>query len=156
MMRRPPRTEGVMVPNFTLAMVALLAAGVAAVAWVKTPALTELGYWTAATGAVGLVTAGLLFWRLMHGALIAAPLWLLLAGAIGLRLGTPGDAAEWVIGAGVLLLATLAVVAVNRPVGGGLAVALWLAYAAFVLRALPSNGQASQRWWLPLTGATVV
>ncbi|TCO43597.1 type IV secretory system conjugative DNA transfer VirD4/TraG family protein [Kribbella antiqua] len=156
MMRRPTRTEGVMVPQFTLAMVALLAAGVAAVAWEKTSALTELGYWVAATGAVGLVTAGLLFWRLMHGALIASPLWVLLAGAIGLRLGAPGGAAGWVIGGGVLLLITLAVVAVNRPVGGGLAVALWLGYAGLVLRALPSTVQASQRWWQLLLAAGVV
>jgi type IV secretory pathway TraG/TraD family ATPase VirD4 len=145
-----------MVPQFTLATVALLAAGVAAVAWDRTPALTELGYWAAATGAVGLVTAGLLFWRLLHGALIAAPLWVLLAGAIGLRLGAPGGAAGWVIGGGVLLLITLAVVAVNRPVGAGVAVALWLGYAAFVLRALPLTVQVSQRWWQLLLAAGVV
>ena len=125
----------------------------AAVAWDRTPALTEAGYWAAATGAVGVVTAGLLFWRLMHGALIAAPLWVLLAGAAGLRVGAPGGAAGWVIAGGVLLLVTLAVVAVNRPVGGGLAVALWLGYAGFVLRALPESVQASQRWWQPLLAA---
>ncbi|MEU4292085.1 type IV secretory system conjugative DNA transfer family protein [Kribbella sp. NPDC026596] len=155
-MRRPTRTEGVMVPQFTLAMVALLAAGVAAVAWDKTRALTELGFWVAVTGAVGLFTAGLLFWRLMHGALIAAPLWVLLAGAIGLRLGAPAGVAGWMIGGGVLLLVTLAVVAVNRPVGAGLAVALWLGYAAFVLRTLPSTVHVSQRWWQLLLAAGVV
>ncbi|MEV4260575.1 type IV secretory system conjugative DNA transfer family protein [Kribbella sp. NPDC049584] len=145
-----------MVPQFTLVMGVVLAAGVAAVVWGKTPALTELGYWVAATGAVGLVTAGLLFWRLLHGALIAGPLWVLLAGAIGLRLGTPGGVAGWVIGGGVLLLITLGVVAVNRPVGGGLAFALWLGYAALALRALPSTVQASQRWWQLLLAAAVV
>ncbi|MFI7059395.1 type IV secretory system conjugative DNA transfer family protein [Kribbella sp. NPDC050124] len=154
-MRRPTKTEGVLVPRFTLAMVALVALGVGAVAWDRTPGLSELGYWAAATGAVGLVTAGLLFWRLMHGALIAAPLWVLLAGAIGLRLSAPGGAAGWVIAAGVLLLVTLGLVAVNRPVGGGLAAAWWLAYAGLVLRALPDSVQASQRWWLLLLAATV-
>ncbi|MGY4772882.1 type IV secretory system conjugative DNA transfer family protein (plasmid) [Kribbella sp. CWNU-51] len=156
MMRRPTRTEGAMVPNFTLAMVTLLAVGVAAVAWDKTPELTELGYWAAATGAVGLVTAGLLFWRLLHGALLAAPLWVLMAGAVGLRLGAPGGVAGWVIAGGVLLLITLAVVAVNRPVGGGLAVALWLAYVGFVLRALPGTVEASGRWWQLLLAAGVM
>jgi type IV secretion system protein VirD4 len=63
MMRRPTRTEGAMVPQFTLVMGVVLAVGVVAVVWGKTPALTELGYWVAATGAVGVVTAGLLFWR---------------------------------------------------------------------------------------------
>jgi type IV secretory pathway TraG/TraD family ATPase VirD4 len=156
MMRRPTRSEGVMVPHFTLAMVALLTAGVAAIVWHKTPALTELGHWAAATGAVGLVTAGLLFWRLLHGALIATPLWVLLAGAAGLRLGAPGDAAGWVIGGGVLLLVTLGLVAVNRPVGGGLAAALWLAYAGCVLHALPPAVEASGRWWQLLVAAGVV
>ncbi|MGY4770311.1 type IV secretory system conjugative DNA transfer family protein (plasmid) [Kribbella sp. CWNU-51] len=145
-----------MVPNLTLAMVALLAAGVAAIAWNKTPALTELGYWTAATGAVGLATAGLLFWRLMHGALIATPLWMLLVGAIGLRLGAPGDAAGWVIGAGLLLLVTLGLVAVNRPVGSGLAATLWLAYTGVALHALPPAVEASERWWQLLVAAGVV
>jgi type IV secretory pathway TraG/TraD family ATPase VirD4 len=156
MMRRPTRTEGVLIPRFTLAMLGLLAAGVAAVAWGKTPPLNELGYWTAAMGAVGLVTAGLLFWRLMHGALIAGPLWVLLAGAVGLRLGAPGGAAGWVIAAGVLLLVTLGLVAVNRPVGGGLAAVLWLGYVGFVLRALPESVEASASWWQLLLAASVV
>jgi hypothetical protein len=145
MMRRPTRTEGAMVPHFTLAMVALTALGVGAVAWDKTPALTELGYWAVAAGVVGVVTAGLLFWRLMHGALIAAPLWVLLAGAVGLRVGAPGGSAGWVIAGGVLLLVTLALVAVNRPVGAGLSLALWLSYAGFVLRALPDTVAVSAR-----------
>ncbi|WP_460660862.1 type IV secretory system conjugative DNA transfer family protein [Kribbella swartbergensis] len=145
-----------LVPKFTLATMGLLAAGVAAVAWDKAPAVTELGCWTAATGAVGLVTAGLLFWRLLHGALIAAPLWVLLAGAAGMRLEAPGGAAGWVIAGGVLLLVTLALVAVNRPVGGGLAAALWLGYASFVLRALPETIAASARWWQLLLAAGVV
>ncbi|GAA3144726.1 hypothetical protein GCM10010530_75450 [Kribbella aluminosa] len=155
-MRRPTRTEGAMVPHFTLAMVALTALGVGAVAWDKTPGLTELGYWAAATGVVGVVTAGLLFWRLMHGALIAAPLWVLLAGAIGLRVGAPGGAAGWVIAGGVLLLVTLGLVAVNRPVGAGLSLALWLGYAGFVLRALPDTVEVSARWWQLLAAAVVV
>ncbi len=71
-------------------------------------------------------------------------------------LHAPGDAAGWVIAAGVLLLVTLGLVAVNRPVGGGLAFALWLGYAAFVLRALPATVQASARWWLLLVAAAVV
>ncbi|MEU8226163.1 type IV secretory system conjugative DNA transfer family protein [Kribbella sp. NPDC048915] len=145
-----------LVPRYTLAMAALLAVGVVAIVWDKTPALTELGYWTAAAGAVGLVTAGLLGWRLLHGALIATPLWVLLAGAVGLRLGTPGGASGWVIGGGALLLLTLGLVAVNRPVGGGLAFALWLAYAGFVLRALPSSVEVSGRWWQLLLAAGVV
>ncbi|WP_350280468.1 type IV secretory system conjugative DNA transfer family protein [Kribbella sp. HUAS MG21] len=156
MMRRPTRTEGVMIPQFTLAMVGLLAAGVAAIVWDKSPAVVELGYWAAATGVVGLVTAGLLFWRLMHGALIATPLWVLLAGAVGLRLGAPGGTAGWVIGGGVLLLVTLGLVAVNRPVGGGLSAASWLAYAAFVLHALPPTVEASGRWWQLLVTAGIV
>ncbi|MGW1344679.1 type IV secretory system conjugative DNA transfer family protein [Kribbella sp. NPDC002412] len=155
-MRRPTRTEGVLVPRFTMAMVALTGGGVAAVAWDKTPGLVEAGYWAAAAGAVGLVTAGLLFWRLMHGALIAAPLWVLLAGAIGFRFSAPGGAAGWVIAAGVLMAVTLGLVAVNRPVGCGLAVALWLGYAGFVLRALPESMEASGRWWVLLLAATVV
>lgn len=145
-----------MVPRFTLAMVALLAAGVAAIAADQTPGLTEVGYWAGAVGAVGVVTAGLLFWRLMHGAVIAAPLWVLLAGAVGLRAGAPGGAAGWVIAAGVLLLVTLGLVAVNRPVGGGLAVSLWLGYAGFLLRALPAEVEASSRWWLVLLAAGVL
>jgi len=145
-----------MVPRFTAAMMLLTATGVSAVVWGRTPALAEAGYWTAATGVVGLVTAGLLFWRLLHGALIAAPLWVLLAGAAGLRGNVPGDAAGWAFAAGVLMLVTLLLVAVNRPVGGGLAFALWLGYAAFVLRALPPTVQASQRWWQLLLAAGVV
>jgi type IV secretory pathway TraG/TraD family ATPase VirD4 len=145
-----------MVPHFTLAMVAVTALGIGAVAWDKTPGLTELGYWTAATGVVGLVTAGLLFWRLMHGAAIAAPLWVLLAGAVGLRIGAPGNGAGWVIAGGVLLLVTLGLVAVNRPVGGGLAFALWLGFAGFLLHALPGTVQASQHWWQLLVAAGVV
>ncbi|MDX3003242.1 type IV secretory system conjugative DNA transfer family protein [Kribbella solani] len=156
MMRRPTQTEGVMVPGFTLVMVALLASGVAAIVWDKTPDLVELGYWSAATGAVGLVTAGLLFWRLMYGAAIAAPLWVLLAGSVGLRLGAPGGAASWVIGGGVLLLVSLGLLAVNRPVGGGLAAALWLAYAGLLLHALPPTVQASGHWWQLLVAAGVV
>jgi type IV secretory pathway TraG/TraD family ATPase VirD4 len=145
-----------MVPHFTVAMALLLGGGIWAVASDKTPTLTEVGYWLASTGAVGLATAGLLFWRMMHGALIAAPLWILLAGGLGLRLGAPGGAGRWVIAGGVLLLVTLAVVAVNRPVGGGLAFAAWLAYAGFVLRALPASVEVSARWWLPLVAASVV
>ncbi|TCN36860.1 type IV secretory system conjugative DNA transfer VirD4/TraG family protein [Kribbella orskensis] len=145
-----------MVPRFTLAMVALLGAGVAAVAAGRTPVLTEAGYWAAAVGAVGVVTADLLFWRLMHGAVIAAPLWVLLAGAVGLRAGAPGGAAGWVIAAGVLLLVTFGLVAVNRPVGGGVAFALWLGYVGFLLRALPEEVQVSSRWWLVLVAAGVV
>jgi type IV secretory pathway TraG/TraD family ATPase VirD4 len=155
MMRRPTKTEGVLVPRFTAVMVLLTATGVAAVAWDRTPALTEAGYWTAATGVVGLATAGLLFWRLMHGALIAIPLWVLLAGAAGVRLHAPGAVAGWVIAAGVLLLVTLGLVAVNRPVGGGLALAAWLAYAAFGLRALPATVEASAYWWQLLVAAMV-
>ncbi len=79
-----------MVPRFTAAMVLLTATGVGAVAWDRTPALTEAGYWAAATGVVGMATAGLLFWRLMHGALIAVPLWVLLAGAAGVRAARAG------------------------------------------------------------------
>ncbi|TDW91104.1 type IV secretory system conjugative DNA transfer family protein [Kribbella sp. VKM Ac-2566] len=156
MMRRPTRTEGVMVPRFTLAMVAMLATGLAAIAWDKSPAMAELGYWAAATGMVGLATAGLLFWRLMHGALIATPLWVLLSGVVGLRLGAPGGAAGWTLGSGVLLLVTLGLVAVNRAVGGGLAAALWLAYAGFVLHALPTAVQASGHWWQLLVAAGLV
>jgi len=156
MMRRPTKTEGAMTPRFALAMAGLLVAGVAAAWWDRTALLTEVGYWAAVTGAVGVVTAGLLFWRLMHGALIAAPLWLLLAGAVGLRLGAPGGAAGWVIAAGVLLLVTLGLLALNRPVGGGLALTLWLGYAGFVLRALPESVPASARWWQPLVAAVVV
>jgi type IV secretion system protein VirD4 len=156
MMRRPTRTEGVMVPRFTAAMMLLTATGVGAVVWDRTPALTEAGYWAAATGVVGLVTAGLLFWRLLQGALIAAPLWVLLAGAAGLRAGVPGDAAGWAFAAGVLMLVTLVLVAVNRPVGGGLAFALWLGYAAFGLRALPDSVAAASAWWQPLAAAAVV
>ncbi|MFG1628997.1 type IV secretory system conjugative DNA transfer family protein [Kribbella sp. NPDC049227] len=155
-MRRPTRTEGVMVPRFTALMAALTAAGIAALAWGRTPGLTEVGYWATASGVVGLVTSGLLFWRLMHGVLIAAPLWVLLAGAVALRLHAPGGAAGWTIGAGVLLLVTLGLVAVNRPVGGGLAAAVWLAYGGLLLHALPGSVQASQRWWLLLLAATVV
>jgi type IV secretion system protein VirD4 len=156
MMRRPTTREGAMTPNFTLAMVALLAGGIAAVAADWKPWLTELGYWAAAVGAVGVVTAALMFWRLMHGALIAAPLWVLLVGAAGLRLHAPGGSAGWVIAAGVLLLVTLGLVAVNLPVGGGLALSLWLGYTAFVLRALPESVPVSARWWQPLTAAGVV
>ncbi|MFG1820391.1 type IV secretory system conjugative DNA transfer family protein [Kribbella sp. NPDC049174] len=152
-MRRPTKTEGVMVPRFTGAMVLVAAAGVGAVAWDRTPALTEAGYWAAATGLVGLASAGLLFWRLMHGTLIAAPLWVLLAGAAGVRLHAPGDVAGWVIAAGVLLLVSLGLVAVNRPVGGGLALAAWLTYAGLVLRALPESVAASAHWWQLLVAA---
>jgi type IV secretory pathway TraG/TraD family ATPase VirD4 len=155
MMRRPTKTEGVMVPRFTTVMVLLTATGVAAVAWDRTPALTEAGYWTAATGVVGLATAGLLFWRLLHGALIAAPLWVLLAGGAGVRLHAPGGAAGWTIAAGVLLLVTLALVSVNRPVGAGLAFAAWLVYAGFGLRALPATAEASTHWWQLLVAAMV-
>ncbi|TCC53469.1 type IV secretory system conjugative DNA transfer family protein [Kribbella capetownensis] len=155
MMRRPTRTEGVMVPRFTALMVALTAAGLAALVWGRTPALTEAGYWATATGVLGLVTAGLLFWRLMHGALIAAPLWVVLAGLVGLRLGAPGGAAGWTIAAGALLLVSLGLVAVNRSVGGGIAAALWLAYAGFVLHVLPESVQASQRWWQALVASAV-
>jgi type IV secretory pathway TraG/TraD family ATPase VirD4 len=156
MNRRPTTTEGAIVPRFTAAMVLLTATGVGAVVWDKTAALTELGFWAVATGLVGLATAGLLFWRLMHGALIAAPLWLLLAGVAGVRLHAPGGAAGWTIATGVLLLLTLALVAVNRPVGGGLALAAWLTCAGFGLRALPASVQASARWWLLLLAAGVV
>ncbi|WP_406051317.1 type IV secretory system conjugative DNA transfer family protein [Kribbella sp. NBC_00889] len=143
-------------PRFTALMVTLTAAGIAALGWGRTPALTEAGYWATAIGVVGLVTSGLLFWRLMHGVLIAAPLWVLLAGVVALRLHAPGGAAGWTIGAGVLLLVTLGMVAVNRPVGGGLAAAVWLTYAGLLLHALPGSVQASQRWWLLLLAATVV
>lgn len=37
MMRRPTRTEGVMVPRFTALMVTLTAAGIAACVWGRTP-----------------------------------------------------------------------------------------------------------------------
>ncbi|WP_329481584.1 type IV secretory system conjugative DNA transfer family protein [Kribbella sp. NBC_01484] len=155
MMRRPTRTEGVMVPRFTALMVTLTGAGLAALVWGRTPALIEAGCWAGATGVLGLVTAGLLFWRLMHGALIAAPLWVLLAGLVGLRLGAPGGAAGWTIAAGALLLVSLGLVAVNRSVGGGIAAALWLAYAGFVLHALPESVPASQRWWQLLVASAV-
>jgi type IV secretory pathway TraG/TraD family ATPase VirD4 len=155
MMRRPTKTEGVMVPRFTAVMVLLTATGVVAVAWDRSPALTEVGYLAAATGLVGLATAGLLFWRLLHGALIAAALWVLLAGAAGVRLHAPGGAAGWVIAAGVLLLVTLGLVSVNRPVGAGLAFAAWLVYAGFGLRALPATVEASTHWWQLLVAAMV-
>ncbi|WP_165556133.1 type IV secretory system conjugative DNA transfer family protein [Kribbella pittospori] len=154
-MRRPTRTEGVMVPRFTALMVMLTAAGLAALVCGRTSALIEAGYWATATGVLGLVTAGLLFWRLRHGALIAAPLWVLLAGMAGLRLHAPGGVAGWTIVAGALLLVTLGLVAVNRTVGGGIAAALWLAYAGLVLHALPESVQASQRWWQLLVAAAI-
>jgi type IV secretion system protein VirD4 len=156
MMRRPTKTEGAMVPRFALAMAGLLAGGVTAVWWDRWPGLTEVGYWAAVTGAVGLVTAGLLFWRLMHGALVAAPLWVLLAGAVAFRVNAPGGAAGWVIAGGVLLLVSLGLVAVNARLGSGVAVTIWLVYSGLVLRALPDSVAVSARWWQPLLVAGVV
>jgi type IV secretion system protein VirD4 len=151
MNRRPTTREGVIVPRFTLVMVLVLSAGVACVT-----SDVAAGWWLVAGGAVGVATAGLVFWRLMHGAVIATPLWLLLAGAVALRAGAPGGVAGWVIAAGALLLVSLVLVAVNRPVGGGLAVALWFGYAGLLLRALPASVQARTWWWLVLVAAGVV
>ncbi|GAB3812741.1 type IV secretory system conjugative DNA transfer family protein [Kribbella italica] len=156
MMRRPTRTEGAIVPRFATAMAGLLAGGVAAVWWDRWPGLTEVGYWAAVTGAVGLVTAGLLFWRLMHGAMVAAPLWVLLAGALAFRLDAPGGAAGWVIAGGVLLLVTLGLVAVNARLGAGVAATMWLVFGGLVLRALPDSVEVSARWWQPLLLAVAV
>src|SRR5205823_909748 len=60
------------------------------------------------------------------------------------------------IGAGVLAALSVPVVWVNRAVGGGLVLALWLGYVALVLRAMPSTVQVSQRWWQLLLAAGVV
>ncbi|MDX2971095.1 type IV secretory system conjugative DNA transfer family protein [Kribbella solani] len=144
------------VPRFTATMALLSVGGIFAGVSGRSPVLAEVGYWVAALGVVGLVTAGLLFWRLMHGALIAAPLWVLLAGAAGLRLHAPGGAAGWVVAAGALLLVTFALVAVNGPVGGGIALTAWLTYAGLLLHALPPTVQASGHWWQLLVAAGLV
>jgi len=152
--RRPNARDGVVVPRFTAVMVLLLAAGVAMVAAERSPLTVEVGCWLAAGGAVGVVTAGLLFWRVGPGGLIALPLWLGYAGALAVRVGAPAGVGGLLIAAGVLVVVSLLLVSVNRSIGSGLALSAWLIYAGLLLRVIPDR-LAAHGWWLPILSAGV-
>ena len=154
MNRRPNARDGVVVPRFTAVMVLLLAAGVAMVAAERSPLTVEVGCWLAAGGAVGVVTAGLLFWRVGPGGLIALPLWLGYAGALAVRVGAPAGVGGLLIAAGVLVVVSLLLVSVNRSIGSGLALSAWLIYAGLLLRVIPDR-LAAHGWWLPILSAGV-
>jgi type IV secretion system protein VirD4 len=113
MMRRPTTREGAIVPQLALGAAVVLAAGMVGVSygWL-------IGWWLVVGGALGLVTTGLLFWRLIQGMLVASPVWVLFFGAVMLRAGAPGSVAGWLIAGGALGLVSLGLVGINRPIGG--------------------------------------
>src|SRR5215207_3091188 len=111
-MRRPTTRDGVIVPRVTL--VALLTAVVGGVGvshgWSE-------GWWLLGGGAVGLVTAVLVAWRLLYGALIASPLWVVFVSLVVAALPgevVPGSVAGWIAAAGVLLAASIGLVGWGR------------------------------------------
>jgi hypothetical protein len=53
------------------------------------------GWWLLTGGGLGLVTATLLFWRLLAGAAVAAPLWVIFTGVV-VAVTMPGPRAVWI------------------------------------------------------------
>ncbi|TCO33016.1 type IV secretory system conjugative DNA transfer VirD4/TraG family protein [Kribbella steppae] len=143
-------------PRFAAVSVVVTAAGLALAFGAQAPLAVQVGTWLAATGGVGVATSALLFWRVGPGLLLALPLWLGLAGAVASATGAPGDAGRWLIAAGLLAGASVCLVAVNRPIGGGLTIAGWSLYAGLLLRALPEQVGAHRYWWLLVAAGALI
>ncbi|WP_433019963.1 type IV secretory system conjugative DNA transfer family protein [Kribbella sp. CA-294648] len=169
MMRRPSARDGVVMPKFLTAAVLVVLAGFALVQLApKAPAslvvqfpgfvdgAVQAGWWMTGAGGVGVVTGLLLFWRVGTGLLLAAPLWLLLAGAVASATDMAGGAGGWLIAAGALAAVSLALIAVNRAVGAGLVFAAWLVYAGLLARVLPHSDGVHGYWWVAVIAGTVM
>ena len=92
--------EGVLLPRFALVGMVVLLVGIV-------ERDSAAGLWVLLAGVLALVTAGLVAWRLIYGALFAAGLWMV--GLAGLLRSLPAEAAGhryWVLllGAGLLVL----------------------------------------------------
>ena len=150
MMRRPTTTDGVLVPQLFGGGVAVGLLGGLVRQFGTTPLAGRVGGWLIAAGAMVLVTALLVAWRVLHGALVAAGLWLVFAAAL-LALAVPARyeahalAAE-VAATGAWLLASMALVRGLGAVGAGISAGLGCLLNAAVWRALPAV-VGVHAWW---------
>ncbi len=156
MMRRPTLQDGVLLPRLTGLVFAVLAAGVLFAAYGKAPWQADAAGWLIAAGVLGLVTVAAVGWRLVYGVVLGAGGWLVFT-AVALHALPPQVAARqvWplVTAAGVLVLASVALVAVLDGPGAKLAGGAWLVYAAVVARHLPPMVAT---WWPVLLAAGVL
>ncbi len=149
MMRRPESTDGVLVPQLFAAGVMSALAGLLIEHYATTPVAERAGWWLSATGAMVLVTALLVAWRVLHGTIAAAGGWTVFAAAVLFAL--PHNVAArgvWplVITAGVLLTLTLVLATILRGLGAVVAAGLWALWASWLLHAMPGRVGA-HAWW---------
>ncbi len=149
MMRRPEGKDGILIPQLFAFGLVGLPAGWLIQRTATTPTGVQAGWWVFAFAATVLLTACLVGWRVLHGAVAAAGCWTVFAAAVLLALPrgmAARHAAPLVIAAGVLLLGTLLAAAALRGLGVMVAAGCWLLWAAWLLHALPGGG-AVQAWW---------
>jgi len=148
-MRRPESTDGVLVPQLFAAGVVGGLAGLLIQHYATTPVAERAGWWVFAAGAMVLVTAVLVAWRVLHGAVAAAGGWVVFAAAVLFALPENMAArAVWplVIAAGVLLLGSLVLAVTLRGLGAVIALGLWALWTSWLLHVLPTRVGA-RAWW---------